>query len=397
MKNYYADLHVHIGSSGGRPIKITASRALQLKPLLYRYAPVKGLDIIGVVDAACLPVSHEIQEMLESGELTEHSQGGFQAKNGILFLAASEIETLEGAHIIMYLPTWNSLTTYQKYLSSRVKNMSLSTQKANTTIQDLINLQYIIDGVLCPAHVFTPHKGVYGCCTDRLEAVLGRDYKSISSVELGLSSNTDMGDLIKECSYFTFLSNSDAHSPANVGREYNLMRMLEKNFKEFKMCLKMENGRKVTANFGMDPLMGKYHRSYCQDCATIIGEEDAAARYCPYCSSDKLVVGVFDRIMEIKDYDTPHHPLNRPPYYSRVPLHNLPGISKQGAEKLAALFGSEIELVEKADITRIEKIGGKNLSKMIQTMREGRLPITPGGGGRYGKIRQLKDWPPSTV
>ncbi len=393
MNKYYADLHIHIGSAQGRPVKITASRALQLRSLLYQYAPSKGLDIVGVVDAACLPVSRELEEMLERDELREHSQGGFIAKNGILLAAASEIETREGTHMITFLPTWSSISTYQRFLGSRVKNLSLSTQRCSVSIKDLINLQYIVGGFLCPAHVFTPHKGVYGCCTDRLESILGRDYKSISCLELGLSANTDMGDLIKECSDFTFLSNSDAHSPANVGREYNLLRMGEKSFRELKLCLENQGGRKVLANFGMDPLMGKYHRSYCPECNTIIHEAEAIVSSCPYCSGAKLVTGVYDRIMEIRDFDTPHHPFGRPPYYCRVPLHNLPGVSKQRAEKLAALFGSEIELMEKAEISRVEKMGGGNLAIIIRSMREGRLPVIPGGGGFYGKVRKLRDWP----
>lgn len=47
----YGDLHVHIGRAGGKPVKITASRALDLRTILFEDAPRKGLDIIGIVDA----------------------------------------------------------------------------------------------------------------------------------------------------------------------------------------------------------------------------------------------------------------------------------------------------------------------------------------------------------
>lgn len=391
MKTYFADLHIHIGQAQCQAVKITASRDLQLRTLLYRDAPRKGLDIVGVVDAACTPVEREITEMVRQGDLQELTAGGFLAGNGVLLIAAAEIESTEGVHSIIFMPSLDSIHSYQKYIRSRVKNLSLSTQKAATSIRELINLSLILDGIYCPAHAFTPHKGIYGCCTASLEKLLGRDFAFVKVLELGLSSDTDMADLLSECRHFSFLSNSDAHSPANLGREYNLMRMQTKNFAELRLCLENKEGRTIIANYGMDPLMGKYHRSYCPSCDLII-EETAPAWTCPGCGGASLVNGVYDRIIEIKDYEEPHHPVFRPPYKYRVPLRQLPGV---GVKRMAALmqaFGSEIELLERADIERIARVGGKDLARIIRIMRQDRLPIKPGGGGRYGKVAPLKEW-----
>ncbi|HWP95884.1 MAG TPA: endonuclease Q family protein [Syntrophomonadaceae bacterium] len=385
MNTYFADLHIHIGQAGGRPIKITASRALQLKSLLYQDAPSKGLDIVGVVDAACLPVAREIEEMLESGELREHPRGGFLAANGILLIAAAEVESREGAHLIMYMPGMSSIHRFQKYLQSRVSNMSLSTQRVDTDVNQLVNLKHLVDGVLCPAHVFTPHKGLYGCCTERLSHLLGRNLGQISALELGLSADSDMVDLITECRRFTFLSNSDAHSSQNVGREYNLLRMREKSFQELQFCLEGYEGRRVMANYGMDPLLGKYHRSYCPTCNIII-QDPPPVKACPVCFSSKLISGVYDRIMEIRDYDEAHHPINRPPYYHRVPLLAFPGVGKKRAQQLIRRFGSEIQVLEKADLEEVARVGGSALAANLGAMRADRLPISPGGGGFYGKV-----------
>ena len=72
MRNVYADLHVHIGSAGGRAVKITASRKMDLHSVLFEAAPRKGLDMIGIVDAGSVLVSAEIEAMLKTGELREH-------------------------------------------------------------------------------------------------------------------------------------------------------------------------------------------------------------------------------------------------------------------------------------------------------------------------------------
>ncbi|MEQ8174384.1 MAG: endonuclease Q family protein [Syntrophomonadaceae bacterium] len=391
MKTYFADLHVHIGQAGHQAVKITASRDLQLKTLLYRDAPLKGLDIIGVVDAACTPVEREITELVRQGDLQELAAGGFLARNGVLLITAAEVESTEGVHSIIYMPSLDSIHTYQKYLGSRVKNLSLSTQKAATNIRELINLSILLEGIYCPAHAFTPHKGVYGCCTASLEQLLERDFTCIKVLELGLSSDSDMADLLSECRHFNFLSNSDAHSPANLGREYNLLRMREKNFAELKLCLENREGRKIIANYGMDPLMGKYHRSYCPSCDLII-ELPAPVQACPECQSTGLINGVYDRIIEIKNYEEPHHPLFRPIYNYRVPLRQLPGVGAKKYQALLQAFGSEIELLERTEIEKIARVGGSDLARIIQSMRQERLPIKPGGGGRYGKVAPLKDW-----
>lgn len=392
MNTFFADLHVHIGQAGSQAVKITASRDLQVKTLLYRDAPRKGLDIVGVVDAACIPVEREITELVRQGDLQELKAGGFLARNGVLLIAAAEVESVEGVHSIIYLPSLDSIHTYQKYLRSRVRNLSLSTQKAAVGIRELINLSILLDGVYCPAHAFTPHKGVYGCCTASLEKLLGPDFVCIKVMELGLSSDSDMADLLSECRHFNFLSNSDAHSPANLGREYNLLRLREKNFAELKLGLENREGRKIIANYGLDPLLGKYHRSYCPSCDLII-DLPAPVQACPECAGTSLINGVYDRIIEIRDYEAPHHPLFRPPYYYRVPLRQLPGIGAKKHQALLQAFGSEIELLERAEMEKIARVGGNDLARIIQSMRRGRLPIKPGGGGRYGRVAPLKDWP----
>ena len=63
MKYYYADLHIHIGCAQGKAVKITASRHLTLRKVLFEDAPRKGLDIVGMVDAGSPLVSAEIKSL----------------------------------------------------------------------------------------------------------------------------------------------------------------------------------------------------------------------------------------------------------------------------------------------------------------------------------------------
>lgn len=387
MRNIYADLHIHIGQSLGKPVKITASRRLDLQGILFDYAPRKGLDMVGVVDCGSLPVAKEIEHMLERGDLAEHPRGGLTASNGVTLIPACEVESREGVHIILYLPGLEGIKRYQKYMRSRMSNLELSTQRADAGIVDLINLAIILEGTLCPAHAFTPHKGVYGVLTDQLKKVVGKDVTRIKALELGLSADTDMADMLLETRSFTFLTNSDAHSPDNIAREYNLLRMAENSFAEFKMSLENIQGRKVLANYGMDPLLGKYHRSFCPECL-IIADDEPPVRVCPYCGNTKIINGVYDRIVAIRDYPEPRHPVGRPVYNYRVPLKDLPGVGSRTIAKLMTVFDNEIEILEKAEIKDIARVAGAQTAGLIQKMRLGRLDILPGGGGCYGKVKK---------
>ncbi len=385
MQKIYADLHFHIGAAGGKPVKITASRQLDLKTVLYRDAREKGLDVVGVIDCACTNVLAEIETMLKEGQLQALPAGGFLARNGVLLIAGAEIESREGFHSLIYVPGLEQLKTIHKYLRTRVRNMSLSTQKARVSIGELINLSRLTEGIFCPAHAFTPYKGIYGYWTDKIRPRLGADTDQIFALELGLSADTFMADMLKETRGYTYVSNSDAHSSANIAREYNLLRMGEKNFTELKWALQNKEGRKVIANFGMDPLLGKYHRSYCNDCKLITSEQPPV-KVCPTCGNPNMVKGVMDRIVEIRDYEEPHHPTGRPPYYYRVPLRALPGAGPKTIEKLKKYFDNEIEILERADIQVIAKLGGEVVARQIEQMRSGRMTISPGGGGYYGKV-----------
>ncbi|PKM78702.1 MAG: hypothetical protein CVU90_01245 [Firmicutes bacterium HGW-Firmicutes-15] len=387
MTSLFADLHIHIGSAKGKAVKITASRQLQLRTIIYHDAPRKGLDMVGIVDSGSTLVSAEIEEMLADGDLVELEKGGFIARNGVLLISACEVESREGVHIISYLPTMQRIRDWQAYIKSRVHNTRLSTQKVDASILDLIMLSSQLDGIFCFAHAFTPHKGVYGMWTDKLASKLGEDIRHIKVLELGLSADTDMADMLEETRGCTFLSNSDAHSSPNVGREYNLLRMGEKNFQELRLCLANKNGRRVLANYGMHPSLGKYHRSFCPGCDKIITDEPPIS-LCPLCGNSKIVMGVFDRIVVIRDYDSPRHPNERPPYYYRIPLKDLPGIGPKTYNKLLGVFPNEIELIEKILLEDISMVAGGTIAATIRDMRLGRLGISAGGGGKYGKVKK---------
>ena len=270
-------------------------------------------------------------------------------------------------------------------MSTHIRNITLSSQRADISAYELVDIVEKYNGILIPAHVFTPHKSFYGNCTDRLEKIFKEKFDKIIAVELGLSSDTFLADQISELETRTFLTNSDAHSLPKIAREYNKMLVENISFKEIVKALKNEDGRKVLCNYGLDPKLGKYHRTYCEVCEKNI-EGNAPVTKCSDCDSRNITMGVFDRIEIIKDKEKTKSPESRPPYIYQVPLTFIPGLGGKTINKLLDSFETEMNILHKLSKDDLEGVVGEKIANNIILAREGKLGIQAGGGGVYGKV-----------
>lgn len=392
MKKYFMDFHVHIGrSNSGSPVKITASRDLTFANIARECKYRKGIDIVGIVDCASPEVINDISQLMNSGEMKPLKDGGLIYQDQVTIILGAEIETKErdggSSHQIAYFPYFEDIKEFSKILSSLVTNVSLSSQNCRISAQEAFKIIDQTGGILIPAHAFTPHKSVYGNCVKRLGEMFNKStLKKISAIELGLSADTEIADRLKELAQFTFLTNSDAHSLPKIGREYNIIELEKANFKEILLALQRKEGRKITANYGLDPKLGKYHRTFCEICNYTTTSNPPIYK-CEKCGSDKVVKGVFDRIVEIGDYQQSFSPPHRPPYFQQVPLEFVPGVGKKTLEKLFSYYGTEMHILHKASFQEISQVVGFEIAQNIILARKGLLKLSPGGGGRYGKVK----------
>lgn len=395
MYEIFADLHVHIGrSESGKPIKITAAKSLNFANIAKECADKKGINVVGIIDCASPYVIEDIENFLKTGDAYELKDGGIIYKDKVCILLGSEVETSEkgrngkcgSAHNICFFPHLSDIKAFSNELSHHLKNITLSTQRTDLSGYDLIDIVEKYNGILIPAHAFTPHKSYYGNCTDRLENIFKEKFDKIFAVELGLSSDTYLADTISELETRTFLTNSDAHSLPKIAREYNKMQVEDISFKEIVKALKNEDGRKIVANYGLDPKLGKYHRTYCDDCQKAI-ETKEPVEICPMCGGKNVTFGVFDRIELIKDKKETKSPENRPPYIYQVPLGFIPGVGGKTIEKLLDAFETEMNILHKLSKDDIEMVVGEKVASSIEVARTGNAKIQSGGGGNYGKLK----------
>ena len=394
MEEVFADLHVHIGrSENGKPIKITAARSLNFANIAKECADRKGINIVGIIDCASPYVIEDIENFLKTGEAYEIEDGGIIYKDKVCILLGSEVETSEvgrngkcgAAHNVCFFPHLSDIKGFSKEMSKHIHNITLSTQRSDVSGYELIDVVEKYNGILIPAHCFTPFKSYYGNCTDRMKDIFKEKFDKIFAIELGLSADTYLADMITELEDKTFVTNSDAHSLPKIAREYNKLLVNDIRFKEVVKALKGEDGRKVLCNYGLDPKLGKYHRTFCDSCNQVIETKEPVAE-CPFCGSDKVTFGVFDRIELIKDKEESKSPANRPPYVYQVPLTFIPGVGNKTIDRLLDSFGTEMTILHKLSKDDIEAVVGEKVANEIIASREGKMKIQAGGGGVYGKV-----------
>ena len=391
MKQYYLDLHVHIGRSGdGRAVKITASRDLTLPNILRECQEKKGIDLVGIVDCASPGVIFDLKELLGTGELVPLAGGGFRYGGRITLLTGVELETKEPsggrAHYLAFFPALESLERFARFVALRVKNPQLSTQACHLSALQLMETVLEMGGLFLPAHVFTPYKSLFGSCAASLREVFGLKASSVKAVELGLSADSGMAARLPELRALTFFADSDAHSLAKIGREYNRVLLGEPTFEELVFLIEGVKGRKLLANYGLDPRLGKYHRSYCNRCDRPV-IMDRAVLKCPYCGEEhRFVIGVLDRIMDITTSAPADEGAYPAPYYHQAPLSFLPGIGEKTAARLVESFGSEMTVLHEAGYDELAAAAGIKAASVIMRSRRGELRFAPGAGGIYGRI-----------
>lgn len=429
MNKYFADLHIHLGRSPwGGPIKISAAKGMTASAVMSESVDRKGLDIIGIVDAQTRGGWAEIKRLLDEELLEEHPEGGFTTDGGDLpgpltLIPGAEMETVERheggggqAHWLIFVRGVRELDHLRRWYEAHVTNADLSSQRVQATAADLQALAAEVDGLFMPAHAFTPFKSLYGRCAASWEQVLPH---RPHAVELGLSADSSMADRMEELHPISFLSNSDAHSIGKIAREYNELRLKKPTFEELKKALARTGGRKVAANYGLEPRLGKYYRSHCRVCGTTVSE-DPPVMACPACGEEgsPFVAGVVDRLAWLtrrggdaggdggpggdaeageddqagedpgSDDDeapgrSPHH---RPPYIHQVPLEFIPGLGPATYRKLLEEFGTEMAVLHEAGRDHLARAVGDAMAETIVLARSGRMAVEPGGGGIFGRI-----------
>lgn len=397
MNSYYVDLHIHIGRTAtGKAVKITGSKSLTFTNIIDHAKNEKGLNMIGIIDCHSPEVLEEIQSLLHTGEMTELEDGGF-SYHGLTVIPGSELEIYDEnckgpIHVLCYFSTFETMMRFSNWLSQYVKNIQLSSQRVYITGRNLQEKVKELEGLFIPAHVFTPFKSLYGKgVTQSISEVFHPDL--IDGIELGLSADTFMADQLIELHRYPFVSNSDAHSLAKIAREYQVIDMEQPSFQELRLALTNKDNRRIVANFGLDPLLGKYHQTVCAKCFHAMSTSDVQ---CPKCGHEKFIKGVAERIQQLSispSCKTKSEMIQterqiRPPYIHQVPLEFIPGLGPKLRMNLMNHFGTEMAVLHEVSFDELKRVIPDKIAQLIVEARTGNLSVSAGGGGKFGKIER---------
>ncbi len=147
-----------------------------------------------------------------------------------------------------------------------------------------ITLEACPRALFVPAHIWTPHFSVFGAFSGfaTVEECFGDLAGEIRALETGLSSDPAMNWRVSALDRFTLISNSDAHSPAKLGREANVF---ETGLSYPEMAQALKTGRGFAKTLEFFPEEGKYHLDGHRNCKTRLTPEETAALggLCPVC------------------------------------------------------------------------------------------------------------------
>ncbi|ASJ01281.1 TIGR00375 family protein [Thermococcus gorgonarius] len=377
-----ADLHIHSRYSKA------VSKAMTI-PNLAENARFKGLGLVGTGDILNPKWEAELLKY------TEKADEGTYERNGIGFLLTTEVEDNRRVHHVLIFPSIEAVREMRERL--RPYSSDIETEgrpHLSLSAAEIADLANELDVLIGPAHAFTPWTSLYKEYNNLKEAY---GNAKIHFLELGLSADSEMADMIKAHHKLTYLSNSDAHSPMphRLGREFNRFEVKEVTFEEIRKAILRRGGRRIVLNAGLDPRLGKYHLTACSRCYTKYSLEEAKAFHwkCPKCGG-RIKKGVRDRILELAD--TNERPKDRPPYIHLAPLAEIiamvigKGVETKAVriiwERFLREFGSEIRVLVDAPVETLAQVN-EEVAKAVWAYREGKLIVVPGGGGKYGEIR----------
>jgi len=408
---FIADLHIHSHFSRA------TSKTLDPEHLSL-WAQRKGISVIGTGDFTHPAWVSELQDKLIEAEyglyqLRPELQKSVDCQvyssclDPTRFLLSGEISCIykkngktRKVHHLILMPDMASVVKLNEKLD-RIGNIHSDGRPIlGLDSRDLleITLEASERAFFIPAHIWTPWFSVFGSKSgfDSLEECFEDLTDHIFALETGLSSDPPMNRRLSALDRYLLVSNSDAHSPAKLGREANIF---ETDLDYEKMIQAMTDGRGFMGTVEFYPQEGKYHFDGHRKCRISMGpkETDEVQGVCPVCGRG-LTVGVLHRVDDLSDRDAPE--LSKD-FFSLIPLPEVlsellscgPSTKKVTSfyEKLLLELGPELQILMDASLSDIEAAGGPVLAEAIGRMRRNQVICEEGYDGQYGKIRLFQN------
>lgn len=401
-----ADLHIHSRFSMATSKEGTPEN-------LDFWARKKGISLIGTGDFTHPVWREELKERLVSegnglyrlrDEYVKEESRKFPGE-GTRFVVSGEISSIykkngktRKVHNVILLPGLEAADAMAQRLEKIGNIHSDGRPILGLDSHDLLEMMLDVcpEGILIPAHIWTPHFSVLGAKSgfDSVEECFEELAPYIHALETGLSSDPAMNWRISKLDRYQLVSNSDAHSPSKLGREANLLD-IDCSYEGLYRAIQTGEGLEGTVEFF--PEEGKYHFDGHRKCGVSLSpvEAERLGGICPVCGK-KLTMGVDYRVEQLADRAEGFVKKDGKKYESLVPLpevistcmgYSAASKKVQGCfEQMIQTLGTEFDILRNVPSEDIKSCAGERIAEGIENVRTGNVKRIPGYDGEYGKI-----------
>lgn len=401
-----ADLHIHSRFSMATSKEGTPEN-------LDFWARKKGISLIGTGDFTHPVWREELKERLVSegnglyrlrDEYVKEESRKFPGE-GTRFVVSGEISSIykkngktRKVHNVILLPSLEAADAMAQRLEKIGNIHSDGRPILGLDSHDLLEMMLDVcpEGILIPAHIWTPHFSVLGAKSgfDSVEECFEELAPYIHALETGLSSDPAMNWRISKLDRYQLVSNSDAHSPSKLGREANLLD-IDCSYEGLYRAIQTGEGLEGTVEFF--PEEGKYHFDGHRKCGVSLSpvEAERLGGICPVCGK-KLTMGVDHRVEQLADRAEGFVKKDGKKYESLIPLpevisacmgYSTASKKVQGCfEQMIQTLGTEFDILRNVPSEDIKSCTGERIAEGIENVRTGNVKRIPGYDGEYGKI-----------
>ncbi|MBN1594869.1 DNA helicase UvrD [candidate division FCPU426 bacterium] len=395
----FADLHLHSKYSRA------TSGQMEVQNLYY-WGQRKGIRLLGTGDFTHPEYFRELNRHLEKDD------SGFYRLRGsddqVLFVPTAETSHIfkQGGktrriHMLLLASNLESAGEINRALAARGNVASDGRPIFGFSVRHLCKLLREIDPqiLLVPAHIWTPWFSVLGERSgfDSLEECFEDELPYLAAVETGLSSDPEMNWRLSQLDGLSIISNSDAHSPARIGRECNAFcgPLTWQKLRETLLRRDRDIFRFTVEFF---PEEGKYHWPGHSQCKISLPPEEyrRLQGICPVCRKP-LTGGVASRVEMLADRPSGYHPPGAVPSVHLVPLEEViaEALKKNTGTKAVQMMWdrmleegrNEMQVLLFMPEAEIAALAGDEISQAVMKMRRGEVEAVAGYDGVYGRIQ----------
>ena len=397
-----ADLHIHSKYSRATSPKMNVD-------VLDFWCKRKGLDLIATGDFTHPAYLKELKEkLIEDGS-------GFlmlndKKRQGTRFVLSGEVACIykdkdktRRLHILILVPDFETVEKINAALNKRNCNLKSDGRPIiGMSAKDLATICWEANEktLVIPAHIWTPWFGLLGSKSgyDSIEECYEELTDRIYAVETGLSSDPPMNWRLSQLDNVSLISNSDAHSPLNIGRESNVFDMAEVTYDELHNILQHKDPKKFLHTVEFYPQEGRYHFDGHRNCNFVCAPQESKTKHkniCPNCKK-KLVLGVEHRVDDLADRRLGEKPEMVIPFESLVPLQEIIAECFQrgkGTKTVQTVYEemlnkqNEFEILLNLNRKQLEGISSELIAEAIMRVRSGNIVVCPGFDGEYGTVK----------